>query len=951
MTPSPLLFDGTPSVIALDNRGLPVRDIAYHRHPDTPDIKHQRLTRHRYAPQGFLMSSTDPRLHDVGLFNFIYLRHLNGGLLYTQGADNGTTLNLSDTAGRPLVTVSNLCTDIGGTQDNSQSVTRTWQYEGHTLPGRPLSLTEQVSGEAACITERFVHGSNSQAQKGLNLAGRRVSHYDTAGLVQTDKMALTGIALSLTRRLLKETGEAQIPPNWKGQASCNWNDLLAAEGERHTTLTTADACAAVLATTDAKGNVQRVAYDVAGLLAGSWLTMKDGTEQVIVKALAYSAAGQKRREEHGNGVVSAYSHEPYKQRLSEIRTERPKGHVLGAKMLQDLRYAYDPVGNVLKVSDNAGQTRFWRNQKVQPQNSYRYDSLYQLVSATGREMANAGQQGCTLPPATIPPSPDDSAYTGYLRTYTYDIAGNLTRIRHDPATGSGYTTKITTSNRSNRAVLSTLADKAADVDALFRTGGQQTQLQPGQSLTWTPRNELLKVTPVVRAGGADDSEHYRYDSNSQRILKVSVQKTNSNLQIDRTLYLSGLELKFHASGDTQMQSLQVITIGEAGRSQVRVLHWEIGKPTDIGNDQIRYSYDNLTGSSGLELDGSGNLISREEYYPYGGTSVLTTRSQTEAKYKTLRYSGKERDATGLYYYGYRYCQPWVGRWLSADPAGTADGLNLFRMLRNNPCSGMDRDGRIWEWPEEAHIETLAEKLRDIDRNVVLAILELDQETNPDPRDLAAYIISGINNDFGPAKDAMTYVKSVEPPAPPPPAEIAATTSVPVPSNTQQSWTSSLDIDPAMQIRMNWIKGNAQVRQSGNFISTKIEGDLFQSDYFPRAWIVYAIFKDPRHKHYFASDVAKLQYDAVSEREKFDRNPNIIIHDTVINQETLKVMNEAAQSGTPLRQPFLWNTPNGKSARRLMDVFNLEARKVTRAGDSFIIHVKPKPSKLWRPWQS
>ncbi|MGX5102966.1 RHS repeat-associated core domain-containing protein, partial [Enterobacter cloacae] len=50
------------------------------------------------------------------------------------------------------------------------------------------------------------------------------------------------------------------------------------------------------------------------------------------------------------------------------------------------------------------------------------------------------------------------------------------------------------------------------------------------------------------------------------------------------------------------------------------------------------------------------------------------------------------DATGLYYYGYRYCQPWSGRWLSADPAGTVDGLNLFRMCRNNPVTLKDEDG-------------------------------------------------------------------------------------------------------------------------------------------------------------------------------------------------------------------------------------------------------------------
>ncbi|WP_414850070.1 RHS repeat-associated core domain-containing protein, partial [Kosakonia quasisacchari] len=130
------------------------------------------------------------------------------------------------------------------------------------------------------------------------------------------------------------------------------------------------------------------------------------------------------------------------------------------------------------------------------------------------------------------------------------------------------------------------------------------------------------------------------------------------------------------------------------RAQVRVLHWESGQPAGINNDQVRYSYDNLTGSSALEVDGSGELISQEEYYPYGGTALFAARSQLEADYKILRYSGKEQDATGLYYYGYRYYQPWAGRWLSADPASTVDGLNLFRMVLNNPVTMYDPDGRI-----------------------------------------------------------------------------------------------------------------------------------------------------------------------------------------------------------------------------------------------------------------
>jgi insecticidal toxin complex protein TccC len=687
------LFSKTPSVKVLDNRGLTVRDIAYHRHPDLPAVTNERITRYQYDDSGLLEQSADTRLHDAGLVNVTYLRDLTGSVLCTQSVDSGITIALNDAAGRPLVMVSNISTNDDGTDDRSQAVTRTWQYEDVTKLGRPLSVIERMDGEAARITERFVYAGNTNAEKALNLTGMCVSHYDTAGLVQTDSIGLNGVLLSVSRSLIKEADNPDVITDWQEDNTSAWNSLLAVES--FSTLSTADAHGAVLSTTNAKGHVQRVEYNVAGLLSGSWLRVNGGAEQVMVKSLTYSAAGQKRREEHGNGVVTTYTYEPQTQRLIGIKTERPSGHASGAKVLQDLRYEYDPVGNVLNIHNDAEETRFWRNQKVVPENTYTYDSLYQLVSATGREMASAGEQSSRLPCPTSPLPTDNAAYTNYSRSYTYDSAGNLIQISHSsPAINNCYTTDITVSDRSNRGVLSTLTKSPSEVDALFTAGGQQKQLQPGQSLIWTPRNELLKVTPVARVEMPNDSESYRYDGSSQRILKVSTQKTNNSMQTQRVVYLPGVELRTTTSGSKEKESLQVITVGETGRAQVRVLHWESGRPTEITGDLIRYSYDNLIGSSQLELDGDGNIISMEEYYPYGGTAVWASRSAVEADYKTVRYSGKERDATGLYYYGYRYYQPLVGRWLSSDPAGTIDGLNLFRMCRNNPVMFADSDGLV-----------------------------------------------------------------------------------------------------------------------------------------------------------------------------------------------------------------------------------------------------------------
>ncbi|UBM27365.1 RHS repeat protein [Pseudomonas sp. p1(2021b)] len=684
-----VLHRNTPTVAVVDNRGLTVRTIVYCRRPDELQVTDERITYQQHDSRGVLERSADPRLATAGRANFTYLTDLAGTALHTRNVDAGISITFNDAAGRPFLAVSQIGIDAQGNEDWSQAVTRTWSYEDRMLAGRPVGVTEQVAGNPARVTERFVWaGTTAQAQAN-NLVGQAVSHYDPAGLVKTTSITLSGVPNAVTRQLLKEADNPEVVADWQGEDASDWDTRLALE--TYTTQTSADATGALLTTLDAAGNLQRVAYDVAGQLRGSWLTIAGKAEQVIVQSVSYSAAGQKLREVHGNGVVTTYTYEPDTQRLSSIKTERQG---TGAKVLQDLRYAYDPVGNVLKIRNDAEATRFWRNQKVVPENTYTYDSLYQLASATGREMANAGQPGRHLPHVT---PFDNTTYTPYTRMYRYDTAGNLLQVRHSaPATNHNYTTDITVSDRSNRAVLSTLAQEPSAVEALFTPGGQQAVLLPGQPVVWSSRAELKQVVSVKREGATDDGESYRYDSHSQRVLKASTQRTARSTQSQRVIYLPGLELRTHTHGGTLTQDLQVMTVGEAGRAQVRALHWAAGKPDDLANDQLRYSYDNLLGSSALEVDGAGNLISQEEYYPFGGTAVWVARNEIEASYKTVRYSGKERDATGLYYYGYRYYQPWVGRWLSADPAGPVDGLNLFWMVGNNPTSAIDRDGRVLE---------------------------------------------------------------------------------------------------------------------------------------------------------------------------------------------------------------------------------------------------------------
>lgn len=678
------LHKNTPEVVIFDNRGNTVRNIAFHRHPDTPDITDERIIRHTYNLAGSLIKTFSPRQYDLFQGDDTVLPSqsmfpdLTGVNLCTEGADDGRSFALVDCNGRPVLSIS-----PSGAQ-------RRWKYEDSTLPGRIVSISEQTPGDKELITERFIYAGNTKQEKDLNLVGQCVSHYDSAGLVKTQSIALTGMLIAVTRQLINVSENQEAIADWQGEDASKWNTALAQEV--YTDYTYSDATGAILTTIDAKNNKQRVAYDCAGQLKGRWISLSGNAEQVIIKSVSYSAAGLINHEEHGNGIIKTYHYEPETQRLIRMTTARPVGHNAGASILQDLEYEYDPVGNVVFIRNNAEVTRFWRNQRVEPERKYVYDTLYQLVHASGREMAGINQQRAQSLSLDTPIPTDNSAYTNYTRTYTYDRGDNLIKIQHhSAASNNSYTQSINISNRSNRGVSDTLKDKPSEVEDLFTSGGEQKLIRPGQGLNWSVYGVLKNVTQVQRETDIDDSEHYLYNSAGQRVIKTSIQKKDNAIQIKNVLYLSGMEIRTTHSGSINTENLQVIDGGS-----IRVLHWSHGKPDGVDNDQYLWNYSDSTGGFDMELDINGEIVSREEYYPYGCTACWSARNAIEANYKILRYSGKELDATGMYYYGDRYYIPWLGRWLSADPQGTIDGPNLYIMCSNNPISFYDDSGNASE---------------------------------------------------------------------------------------------------------------------------------------------------------------------------------------------------------------------------------------------------------------
>ncbi|RLU10919.1 toxin, partial [Pseudomonas prosekii] len=241
---------------------------------------------------------------------------------------------------------------------------------------------------------------------------------------------------------------------------------------------------------------------------------------------------------------------------------------------------------------------------------------------------------------------------------------------------------------SNRGVRWSEGEPPPDFASLFDPHGNLLALQPGQDLQWNTTDQLAAVTLIKRDSSRDDEEIYRY-SEGARICKRLETHTASTTHFHEVIYLPGLEIRKRDNGE----ELHVITL-PSGAGSVRCLHWASGKPGAIDADQLRYSLDDHLGSSLMELDQQARLISHEGYYPFGGTAWLTADSALQASYKTIRYSGKEMDVTGLYYYGMRYYASWLQRWISADPAGDIDGLNLYAMVGNNPVTFLDVMGLV-----------------------------------------------------------------------------------------------------------------------------------------------------------------------------------------------------------------------------------------------------------------
>ncbi|SDW24775.1 insecticidal toxin complex protein TccC [Pseudomonas syringae] len=643
---SSALHAQTPELAVADSRGLTVRHVLLHR-TEVTEVAVARVTGQRFDPAGRMIAAIDSRL-DRANRSTVY--SLSGSALFTESVDAGWRLALFGEGGQILA-------DWDG-----RGSERKVEYDALL---RPEKIVEQKR-----VVEVFAYGGVNA--DGHNQCNQLIRHDDHAGTLFFDDYGLHGSALSETRHFTLATGQ----PDWS-PAEPDRTAMLEPIGLQ--TRWAFNASGDVVEQTDAKSNRQVFDQTVDGQLKETVLTLAGGAQQqTLASEIHYNAFNQIEQETAGNGVVSRYSYNQQDGRLDKLSAVSAQGSAL-----QRLFYSYDPVGNILRLEDASQMDKYCDNQCIEPISRYTYDTLYQLIETTGREVRNGASHGPALPDLQPLPTVDPCQVSNYKQRYQYDAAGNLLLMRHEGA--QDFTRKMHVAPDSNRSLPD--GNRDADFDMNFDANGNLLQLVRGQVMSWDVRNQLQTIITVQRKDGPNDEERYIYDGQGQRCRKISTSQASGRTLINEARDLPGLEIRTTADGEI----LHVIT-AQAGRNSVRILHWEAGKPDGIANDQVRYSLSDHLGSSTLELDHRGSIISHESYYPFGGTAWWAARSAVEAKYKTVRYSGKERDASGLYYYGFRYYAPWLQRWINPDPAGDVDGLNLFQFIANSPINYRDASG-------------------------------------------------------------------------------------------------------------------------------------------------------------------------------------------------------------------------------------------------------------------
>lgn len=683
----------TPTVVHLDALGRPFQTI------EDNAAAGEYATTSALDIEGNPLQITDAR--DV-----LVMQHrfgMGGQKLWQKSCDAGQRWMLADVRGAML---------------------RAWDERGFTRRAtyddarRPTHLYVLPPSGPELLVERTVYGEVlGVSAAATNHRGRVYQHYDGAGVVISVLFDFKGNLLQSERRLAEEY---HSQADWKAIEDLVHPDVLSSptadllDAEVFTSSTAYDALNRPTSLTTPDLSVLEPTYNEAGLLEAVRVRILDAASWTyFVDDIDYDAKGRRESITYSNGVTTTYTYDPQTFRLVRLKTKRASDDAV----LQNLSYTYDPVGNIVAVKDSAQQTVFFANTVVTPVMTYVYDAIYRLIEASGREqaggLADVQRDHNDMSLMNLPHINDMQAVRTYTETYEYDKVGNIKEMSHaaggqtsnpgswtrwyayetDPAdAGLPLDQRKPISNRLMGT--SVPLDGPEDFSATYTydAHGNMTSMPHLPEIGWDYRDQMVS-TELLGTGG---TVYFTYDAAGQRVRKV----WEHDGLIEERIYLGGCEI--YRKRQQQGQSWQVVlerkTLhvmdGEQRIALVETKTIDASVPAFETSTVIRFQMGNHLGSAVLEVDESGQVISYEEYHPYGTTAYASGTGAAEVSRKRYRYTGKERDEeTGLYYHGARYYAPWLGRWSSADPAAmeVSNGVdrNAYAYVRGRATIATD----------------------------------------------------------------------------------------------------------------------------------------------------------------------------------------------------------------------------------------------------------------------
>ena len=677
-------------------------------------------TEEEYATRVVLDIEGNPRdvLDARGRLVMRYHYDMLGNRIHQAGMEAGGRWMLNDVSGNPIRSWDSRGHHFRFEYDALRRPTQGFVEGTDAERSDPHTLGDGILYEKLVYGESYPGGKTAAAAQ--NLLNRPWKQFDAAGMVTSESYDFKGNPLHSSRRLVKDYKTA---PDWQtfpepDQRPEKWEAEIFQSSTRYDALNRPIQVVAPHAGSET--DVIRPGYNDANLLerVDVWLKYAgepaallptDTADQHFVTNIDYNAKGQRERIEYGNGVQTEYTYDPKSFRLIHLHSTRAPGlNGLAGQLFVDpntvqaLHYVYDPAGNITNIRDDALPVIHYNNERVAPLSDYTYDAIYRLLTARGREhigqnaLLSDGPKGnCRDYPFTgLRGHPNDrQAVRNYTQYYDYDEVGNFQSMRHQVRSG-GWTRAyeylepsliepgLFQSNRLSRTQINGVTENYT-----HDSHGNMTRMPHLASMAWDFKDQLQRVD--LGGGG---TAYYVYDAGGQRVRKV-IERLNGTVQKER-LYLGGFEVyREYNSGKEENLTLARETL-HIMDDQQRIAMVET---RTVGEDEapqqlIRYQLGNHLGSTSLELDALGQVISYEEYHPYGTSSYQAVRSQTETS-KRYRYTGMARDEeTGFSYHGVRYYAVWLGKWTSCDPAGLTDGLNMYLYGGGNPIRFTDVSG-------------------------------------------------------------------------------------------------------------------------------------------------------------------------------------------------------------------------------------------------------------------